>query len=207
MNEFLKAMNFRHACKIFDENKSIPNEQFLDILESGRMSPSSMGMEPTRILVIRDKGLKEELRKACWDQVQITSCSELVVLKSLIYPLMPPSNYVNDMSFRRGKTQDKRDTWMKNYHNFLLKREAKGQSVENWVQKQAYIMASSMINCAAFMGIDSCPIEGFESDLINEVLQIDTFKECVSLVLPFGYRIKEQQKRYRLSLDELVEYK
>ncbi|RAX55141.1 NAD(P)H-dependent oxidoreductase [Helicobacter sp. 16-1353] len=207
MNDFLKAMDFRHACKIFDENKKIPESQFLDILESGRMSPSSMGMEPTRILVIRDENLKKRLREACWNQVQITSCAELVVLKSLISPLIVPSNYVDSMSLRRGKTQEQRDSWKKLYKDFLEKKEAKGESIANWSAKQAYIMASSMMNCAAFMGIDSCAIEGFETDLVHKILEIDTFKEFVSLILPFGYRIKEQQRRYRLPLSELVEYK
>lgn len=63
------------------------------------------------------------------------------------------------------------------------------------------------MNYAAYLGIDSCAIEGFEYKKLNVVLGIDRFKECVSMILTFGYRIKEQQKRYRLSLDEIVEYK
>lgn len=207
MNDFLKAMNFRHACKIFDENKKISTEKFNDILEAGRMSPSSFGMEHTRLLVVRDRKILEDLRKVCWNQIQITTCSELVVLKSLIAPLCPPSNYINKISLRRGKTQEQRDSWINLLKDCLTKWEAKGQSIANWSAKQAYITASSMMNCAAFMGIDSCPIEGFDIDGINKVLQIDTFKEQVSLIIAFGYRIKEQQKRYRLNLDEFVEYK
>ena len=64
-----------------------------------------------------------------------------------------------------------------------------------------------MMNCAAYMGIDSCPIEGFDIDGVNKLLGFDTFKESVALILTFGYRIKEQQKRNRLTLDELVEYR
>lgn len=207
MNDFLKAMHFRHACKIFDENKKISNEQFLEILESGRMSPSSMGVEPTRFLVIQDKGLKERLREACWNQIQITSCSHLVVLKSLIQPVTPPSSYMDRVSLRRGKNDGDQKKWVRYYNKFLKSNEARGISVRNWVEKQAYIVASSMMNYAAFIGIDSCPIEGFEAKQVDEILQIDTFKECVSIILCFGYRIKEQQKRYRLSLDELVEYR
>lgn len=64
-----------------------------------------------------------------------------------------------------------------------------------------------MMNYAAYLGIDSCAIEGFDDKAVNNALGIDTFKECVSMILTFGYRIKEQQKRYRLNLDEIVEYK
>ena len=207
MDKFLEAMQFRHACKIFDENKKIKEEDFLNILEVGRMSPSSMGMEPTRFLVIEDKKLREKLKALCWDQIQLTSASKVVVLKTLISPMMPPSNYVDSMSIRRGSTQEKRETWIKFYKNFLESMQNKGISLEAWTQKQAYIAASSMMNYAAYIGIDSCPIEGFEIDGVNKLLGFDTFKESVAIILTFGYRIKEQQKRYRLSLDELVEYR
>ena len=207
MDKFLEAMQFRHACKIFDENKKIKEEDFLNILEVGRMSPSSMGMEPTRFLVIEDKQLREKLKALCWDQIQLTSASKVVVLKTLISPMMPPSNYVDSMSIRRGSTQEKRETWIKFYKNFLESMQNKGISLEAWTQKQAYIAASSMMNYAAYIGIDSCPIEGFEIDGVNKLLGFDTFKESVAIILTFGYRIKERQKRYRLSLDELVEYR
>lgn len=207
MNKFLEAMRFRHACKIFDENKKIDEDKFLDILESGRLSPSSMGMEPTRFIVIENKRLKEELKPLCWDQVQITSAAKVVVLKTIIQSLIPPSNYVDSMSFRRGKTKQEREAWIQRYGNFLESMQNKGINVENWGQKQAYIAASSMMNCAAYMGIDSCPIEGFDIDGVNKLLGFDTFKESVALILTFGYRIKEQQKRNRLTLDELVEYR
>ena len=207
MNDFLKAMHFRHACKVFDENKAIKKEDFLDILEVGRLSPSSMGMEPTRFVVVEDKNLREELKTLCWNQVQLTSASKVVVLKTIISPLVPPSSYVDSMSLRRGKTKEQREAWIKVYANFINAFQSKRISLEAWTQKQAYIAASSMMDYAAYIGIDSCPIEGFDIDGVNRLLGFDTFKESVAMILTFGYRIKEQQKRYRLSLDELVEYR
>lgn len=207
MNNFQKALHFRHACKIFDESKKIPNNQFLEILESARLSPSSLGLEPTRLLVVRDKHLRERLKEVCWNQIQLTSASEVVVLKCLLSPMTPPSNYIDKMSFRRGKTDEERKKWVEFYDRFLKTNESNGITLRHWVEKQSYIAGSSMMNYAAYLGIDSCAIEGFEERKLNKVLEIDSFKECVSMIITFGYRIKEQQKRYRLSLDELVEYK
>ena len=207
MNDFQKALQFRHACKIFDETKAIPSEQFMQILDAGRISPSSMGVEPTRFLLVRDKNLRDRLKEACWGQIQLTSASEVVVLKCLLQPIIPPSNYINFMSFRRGKTDAEREKWVEMYKGMLERKAAHGISIRHWVEKQSYIAGSTMMNYAAFIGIDSCAIEGFDIDALNNALGIDTFKECVSMILTFGYRIKEQQKRYRLSLDEIVEYK
>ncbi len=207
MNDFQKALQFRHACKIFDETKAIPHEQFEEILDAGRMSPSSMGVEPTRFLVVRDKSLREKLKEACWGQVQLTTASEVVVVKCLLQQIFPPSNYLNAMSFRRGKTDAEREKWIGFYKDMLLEKESDGITLRHWVEKQSYIAGSTMMNYAAYLGIDSCAIEGFEYKKLNAVLGIDRFKECVSMILTFGYRVKEQQKRYRLNLDEIVEYK
>lgn len=205
MNDFQKALQFRHACKIFDETKAIPSEQFNEILDAGRMSPSSMGVEPTRFLVVRNKDLREKLKEACWGQIQLTSASEVVVLKCLLQSIIPPSNYINFMSFRRGKTDEGRKKWVEKI--CLIQRNLTVFRCAIWVEKNSYLAGSTMMNYAAYLGIDSCAIEGFDDKAVNNALGIDTFKECVSMILTFGYRIKEQQKRYRLNLDEIVEYK
>lgn len=207
MNELLQALHFRHACKAFDPKKEIPSEQWEEIIESGIISPSSFGMEPTRILVIDNKELKEKLKKACWDQIQITSCSKLVVLKSLVGVFKEKSNYLKSMATRRGNDKEKQEAFLQRFMSFLEDRQKHSQRIEEWVGKQAYIMASSMMNYAAYIGVDSCAIEGFDIDGVNKILEIDTFKECVSLILTFGYRIREQQVRYRLSSNEIVEYR
>jgi len=90
-NNFSNAMAFRHACKIFDETKTISEEEINYILEAGRTSPSSFGMEGWKFLVISNQELKEKLRPACWNQVQITSCSHLVILLAGIENVKPSS--------------------------------------------------------------------------------------------------------------------
>ena len=77
---FLEVMKFRHACKIFDENKKISAGEFDFILEAGRLSPSAMGLEQWDFLVVQNKELRQKIREVSWDQPQITSCSHLVVI-------------------------------------------------------------------------------------------------------------------------------
>ena len=90
-NEFIKAMEFRHACKIFDETKKISEEDMRLILEMGQKSPSSFGMEAWKFLVITNEDLKARLRPACWNQVQVTSCSHLVIILAGIESVKPQS--------------------------------------------------------------------------------------------------------------------
>lgn len=77
---FMEAMDFRHACKIFDETKKISDEDMKFILEVARKSPSSFGQEGWKFLVITNEELKAKLRPFCWDQPQVTTCSHLVII-------------------------------------------------------------------------------------------------------------------------------
>jgi nitroreductase len=99
---FMEAMDFRHACKIFDDTKKVSSEDMNYILEAGRKSPSSFGMEPWKFLVITNDDLKEKLKPFCWNQPQITTCSHLVVILAAIDAVKPQSGEV-ERKFRRAE--------------------------------------------------------------------------------------------------------
>ena len=88
---FMEAMDFRHACKVFDDTKTISNEDLTYILEAGRKSPSSFGMEPWKFLVITNEKLKAKLRPVMWDQPQVTTCSHLIIILCAIENVKPES--------------------------------------------------------------------------------------------------------------------
>ena len=117
---FMEAMDFRHACKIFDETKKISEEDITFILEVARKSPSSFGMEPWKFLVITNEELKEKLRPVCWNQVQITSCSHLVIVLAAIDSLKPESKIPAKKFARREMPQEKVDFYNELYKNHLV---------------------------------------------------------------------------------------
>jgi len=205
-NNFSKAMDFRHACKVFDDTKKIPDEDINFILEAGRKSPSSFGMEGWKFLVITNEELKAKLRPACWDQVQLTSCSHLVILLTNIDSVKPKSGLPEQRFKRREMPQEKLDFYLNLYATHLSKELSSDENVHHWTSKQAYIAAGNMMTAAAYIGIDSCPIEGFEKEKVEEILGLDTTKNQLAMVLPFGYRINEQSTQQRLSFDEVIEF-
>ena len=73
--DVLKAFEFRHACKEFNENKKISDEDIRFILETGRLSPSSFGLEQWKFIVVQKPEIKTRLQAASYDQLQLTSCS------------------------------------------------------------------------------------------------------------------------------------
>lgn len=205
-NDFSKAMDFRHACKVFDDNKKISDEEMHYILEAGRKSPSSFGMEAWKFLVITNEALKAKLRPFCWDQVQVTSCSHLVIVLAGIENAKVESGMPKKRFMRREMPQESLDFYMDIYAKHLEKTLSTDENIYAWTAKQSYIALGNMMTAAAFIGIDSCPIEGFEKENVEKVLDLDTSKYQLAVVVPFGYRINEQSSQLRLPFDEVVEF-
>ena len=203
---FEEAMAFRHACKVFDDSKKISDEDIRYILEAGRKSPSSFGMEAWKFLVITNEELKAKLRPACWDQVQITSCSHLVVVLAGIDAVKPESGLPKKRFMRREMPQETLDFYLGLYAQHLANTLSSDENIYAWTAKQTAIACGNMMTAAAVRGIDSCPIEGYDKKAVEEILGLDTTKFQLSMVIPFGYRLNEQSTQLRLDFDEVVEF-
>ena len=203
---FMEAMDFRHACKIFDETKKVSDEDINYILEAGRKSPSSFGMEPWKFLVITNEELKAKIRPACWDQVQITSCSHLVIILAAIDAVKPEFDEVARKFKRREMPQEKLDFYLGLYAGHLKDTLSSDENIYSWTARQTYIALGNMMTAAAVKGIDSCPIEGFEKEKVEEILKLDLSKYQLSCIVPFGYRINEQSTQLREPLENIVEF-
>ena len=200
---FGDVLALRHACKIFDENRAISDSEWAQILEAGRLAPSSLGLEPWEFELIEDKNLREKLRGACWGQAQITSASKLLIIYAKISDLSPNSDYILCMVSRRmDKNSDAHKAYMGAINSVLEQVGFAPNLVFGWAKAQCFLSAMNMMNAAAFLGIDSCPIEGYVERDVNQILGINPDVKRVALILLFGYRIKEQKPKIRKKLDE-----
>ncbi len=195
------SLHFRHACKLFNDRK-IPSEELRFILEAGRLSPSSFGMEPWNFIVVQSDGLKERLRPACWNQAQITTCSDLIVITARVEEVAQKP-YYSAMFGRRGLPQEALERYLGVYQNYIDHLE----SIPLWASSQCYIAAANMMSYAALTGIDSCPIEGFEREKVEEILELDTSKERLVMMVALGYRVNEQTPKYRLDFEKVVSFR
>ncbi len=198
----LEILNFRHACKLFDEDKKISKDDLNFILDAARLSPSSFGMEHWRFIVIKNQELKETLKPVCWNQPQITTCDALVAVVAKHEAVSKPG-YYEAMFARRGLDDDAMKAYVARYENYIKALP----SIKAWSQMQCYLAASNIMNYAAMIGVDSCPLEGFERDNVEKVLNIDGYKESLALFVALGHRVNPQTPKYRLPFDEVVEFR
>ena len=198
-NDFEKAMNFRHACKIFDTTKSISNDDLHFVLEAGRLSPSSFGVEHWHFFVIDNPSMKEEIQKVAWNQAQITTSSKLIAI-AYKKKVRSTDEYVQNEFDKFEYPQMLRDM----YANWIDVRD--DLALYSWSAKQVYIAGANMMTAAAFIGIDSCPMEGFDKASVEKIMGLDTSIYGLALLIPFGYRVNPQPSLHRSELKDLVSY-
>lgn len=207
MNPVIDALKFRHACKKFDPTKKIPGPELDTILEAACLSPTSFGMEAWKFLVLASDDIRQELRPACWDQAQVTDSSHVVVILAKPSLIDPSNEYVLNSFLRRQLPEDVTRAYMEKYKTHMETEVFSRMNAYAWCAKQCYIGLANMMTTAASMGIDSCPMEGFEKDRVEAILKIDTQQFEVAVLVALGYREGEQTPRLRHSMDQMVEFR
>jgi len=215
--DILKAYKFRYACKEFDINKKISEEDFNLILETGRLSPSSFGWEPWQILVIQDKDIRRKLRADAWGaQLKLDTASHFVIfLSRKASELRENSAYLkhmaNDIQKLPKNIAEDKLKFFKDFmaNDFALKTD---REIFDWSSKQSYIALGNMLTTAAMLEIDSVPMEGFNREKIEKILEeeniIDSSKFGVSVMAAFGYRAPNQEifPKTRRSFDDVIKF-
>jgi nitroreductase len=214
--EILKAYQFRHACKAFDTNKKISDEDFHFILETGRLSPSSFGFEPWKFVVIQDAALREKLKPVSGGaQGQLPTASHFVVIlarrkEGLRHDSVHVVKMMKDIHHMPEEVVQGLSGFYKSFVETEL--EDNEDLIFEWASKQTYIALGNMMTAAAQIGIDSCPIEGFDKKQVTAILQnegiINGNDFGVACMVAFGYRQEDPKRpKTRQNLDEIVEWR
>ncbi len=215
-SKIFDAFNFRHACKLFDAERIISDEDVNFILEIARLSPSSFGFEPWHFVVVQNKGLRRKLKDNAWGATaKLDTASHFILGLTMKSPLMKyDSQYIKEFMKNIQQLPDNvvegkgkmYETFQKS--DFDLTDDRK---LFDWASKQCYIPLANMMTSAAMIGIDSCPIEGFKQreteKILKEDLGIDTTKFGISYMVAFGYRVNEPRAKTRQSTSEIITWK
>lgn len=215
MDKLTQAFDFRHACKIFDSLKKISNDDMDYILEAGRKSPSSFGMEPWHFLVITNEALKNAMYPLCYNQAQITSCSHIViVLYRKANQFMLDSDYLRNTA-KQALPSNHSEADLNEACQYFIDYYTHGlpqdQNVNIWSEMQCYIACANMMTAAAYREIDSCAIGGFQHEALAELLtqkapEFNTNDYGIALCLTFGYRLNPQCMQIRNPKSAVVTY-
>ncbi|MGB1313322.1 nitroreductase family protein [Bizionia paragorgiae] len=205
--ELLDKLNWRYAAKAMNGEK-VAEDKIDRILEAARLAPTSSGLQPFEIFVIKNQKIKEQIKPIAWNQSVITDCSHLLVFAAW-------DTYTEDrINFMFDLTNDirgfKNEGW-ENYRQMLLNSYPQQDAEVNFnhAAKQAYIAFSQAIAAAAFEGVDATPLEGFDPEAVDQILGLREKGLRSAVLLPLGYRKTEDDwlvnlVKVRKSTEDLV---
>lgn len=166
------AINWRKAVKIYDNSKSLTNEQIKEIVDAGRMAPSSLGLETNSVIVVRNKTLKNQIANQAMMQSNIEktlNADSLVIIVGYKNAVVKSEEFLLQRAKRRKYQNDEEITKRINYYKMFLNTHDE-ESLEVWVRNQGFITLAFMMLQASDLQIGSTPAEGFKKDILNKIL-------------------------------------
>jgi hypothetical protein len=219
----IDAFNFRHATKIFDPERKVSDADIDTILEAARLSPTSFGHEPFRILMIQSRDKRELFREFSWgangmmngSAGQLGTASHFgIILASTSQTMTAGSDYLQTFYRQVKHLPDEvievfngaYGKFQSTDHKITTDRE-----IADWAGKQAYIVLANMMTAGALLGVDSCPIEGFDMDRTQETLaehfDIDPKLWRPAVMFALGYRARDPEfPKTRRPMEDVVSW-
>jgi len=206
MSTFIENQNWRYATKKFDASKTINTEDLNTLKEAIRLSSSSYGLQPYKIIIVENPELRAKIQPAAWGQAQIVEASHLIIFANETrIAEQSIDTYVENISTTRNIPIDS----LNGYSDFMKSKivTLDDSSKNIWASKQTYLAMGNLLNAAAELKIDVTPMEGFVPELVNEILGLDKLGLNASLLATLGYRHDEDAtqhyKKVRKSNEDL----
>jgi len=200
-------LKWRYAVKKFDHHKILSDNQINILKQAFNLTATSYGLQPIKLVVVKNKDIQKELVLHSWNQQQVSQASHILVI--CVDTKLDETDV--EKYFERVKEIRNTPDEIINSFKEYLKTTISGKTTEDllsWGKNQAYLALGNLLTVCANEKIDSCPMEGFIPEKYDEVLGLKEKNLSSVLVLPVGYRAEDdimtQQKKVRKNIDEIV---
>lgn len=205
----LAQLNWRYATKQFDPARPISAATWDALAKALVLSPSSYGLQPWKFIVVTKPQLKALLRPASWNQAQVTDCSHHVVFTAKqSVSEADVERFIASIAATRGTTVES----LAGYKGFMVGDLVKGPRsaiIAEWAARQCYIALGNLMTSAALLGVDACPLEGFEPPKYDEILGLKGTGYASVVACALGYRAAGDKyaaaPKVRYPLNEIID--
>lgn len=206
--ELVEALHWRYATKKFDPTRIIPEDVCKAMEDALVLTPSSIGLQPWKFFVITDRALKAQLMPAAWNQSQVVDCSHFVVFavrKNLGADHV--DKFVDRMAEVHGVVRESLSKFSQMAMRNLDAARTEGR-LDTWQTHQIYIALGSFMTAAALLGVDTCPMEGFEPQKFDNILGLEGSDYATIVCCAAGYRSADDKyavrKKVRFKADDVI---
>lgn len=206
--QILKALGWRYAVQNFDGTKKIGESELETILESGRLTPSSFGLEPWKFIVIENAEIRQKIQAASYGQPKVSEASHLVVIARRTDAR---EKIVGERITRTAKIQNQEESSLDGFKQMLdgVIGSRDDAALDAWNARQAYIALGMMMETASLLGVDNAAMEGFDPSAVDEILGLKEKNLTSTVMLALGYRGEDtsaERPKVRRDFDEVVEF-
>tara|TARA_B110000003_G_scaffold113243_1_gene115830 strand:+ start:17431 stop:18063 length:633 start_codon:yes stop_codon:yes gene_type:complete len=203
----LENLEWRYAVKKFDEKKFLKEAQINILKKAFNLTATSYGLQPIKLIIIKNKKIQQQLVKHSWNQQQVFQASHLLII--CIDTKLDESDV--EKYFKKVKEiRNTPDEIINSFKNYLINLIAhkKTKDLLSWAKNQAYLALGNLLTVCANEKIDSCPMEGFIPEKYDEILNLKEKKLTSVLLLPVGYRAEDDimihQKKVRKNISDII---
>ncbi|WP_022704592.1 NAD(P)H-dependent oxidoreductase [Pseudorhodobacter ferrugineus] len=185
-----ERLNWRYATKKMDPSKTVPQDKLDRILEAVRLAPTSSGLQPFEVIVVKNAAIREKLKEAGFGQTQITDSTAVLVFAAW-------DNYtdarIDGVLALTEKVRGGASETLTGYYDRLKASYVPRDADTNFehAARQAYIGLGLAMTAAAFEEVDATPMEGFDPAQFDEILGLRARGLKTVAILPVGYRAEE----------------
>lgn len=208
MSDLIEKLNWRYATKKYNPSKIVAEDKLNRILEAIRLAPTSSGLQPFDVFVVKNPELRDKIRAVGWNQSGISEASHLLVFAAWDNITEERIDMMFDLvNQERGFINEGWEAYRKQLKGIVAARG--DQANADAAARQAYIGLGIAMVAAAEEGIDSTPMEGFNPEAVDEILGLRERNLRSVVILPLGYRETEGDwlvnlKKVRRSRDNFV---
>ncbi len=184
-------LQWRYAAKALNPSKVVPADKLERILDAARLAPTSSGLQPFEIIVVTNTAVREQIKPIAWNQAQVTDGSHLLVFAAWDNYTVDRINMMFDLTNEiRGF---KNEGW-ENYRQMLLGMYPQRDAEVNFqhAARQAYIGLGAALIAAAFEEVDATPMEGFDANALDKILNLRERNLRSVAIMPIGYRQEDR---------------
>ena len=204
----IEKLNWRYATKKMDPSKAVSEDKVERIIEAARLAPTSSGLQPFEVIVVTDPDVRAKIQAIAWNQAQVTDGSHLLVFAAWDNYTTDRINHMFDLV---NEERGFRNEGWEAYRQKLLAAYPDRYAEVNFehAARQAYIAFGMAVAQAAFEGVDSTPMEGFDPAELDKILGLREKGLRSVTILPLGYRQPDGDwlvdlKKVRRPLDQFV---
>jgi len=191
--QLLDRLNWRYATKQFDPNRKISAQDWATIEDALLLTPSSGGLQPWKFIVVTDPAVRAKLSPASYGQPQITNASHLVVFAAKKnFSEADVDAFISRAAATRGVSVESLGPFRDMLVGGIV-RAMDEQARDAWARNQAYIALGNLLTSAALLGIDACPMEGFDRAQYDEILGLKHQGYASAVIATVGYRAATDQ--------------